>query len=83
MQCYDPFIISTYHPKEDFGPEKLSCFSSSVHVLPLIVTIPRDFYVWNFRDPATPLILSESLVEGGFEPLTDWSMLKNLTTELS
>ena len=40
-----------------------------------------------FADGITELMtlstLSESLAEGGFEPLTIGSMLKNLTTELS
>ena len=59
------------------------CISSSVQVLPLGVTTPRDSYTWNYRELATLLTLSESLAEAGFEPLTMGSMRKNLTIELS
>ena len=51
-----------------------------VHVLPLDVSTPRDFYVWNYRDLGTLLTLSESSAECGFEPLTIGSVRKNLTT---
>ena len=51
-------------------------------MLPLDVTIPRDSYAWNYRELVTLLILSESLAEGGIEPLTMGSMCKNLTTDL-
>ena len=44
--------------------------SSSVQVIPLDVTTPRDSYAWNYRELATLLTLSESLAEGRFEPLT-------------
>ena len=59
------------------------CLSSSVQVLPLDVTTPRDSYTWNYRELATLLVLSESSAEGGLEPLTIGSMRKNLTTEVS
>ena len=42
---------------------------------------PRDSYAWNYREQATFLTPSESLVEGGFEPLTTGSMGKKLTFE--
>ena len=57
--------------------------SSSVQVLPLDVTTPRDSHAWNYRELATLLTLSESLAEVGLEPLTIGSVCKNLTTELS
>ena len=44
--------------------------------------LPRDSYAWNYRELATLLNLSESLAEGGFEPLTIRSKRNNLTTEL-
>ena len=47
------------------------------------MTIPRDSYVWNYREQATLLSVSESLAEVGLEPLTVGSMRKNLTIELS
>ena len=59
------------------------CSSSSIRVLSLNVTTPRDSYAWNYRELATLLILSESLAKVGREPLTMGSMRKNLTTELS
>ena len=61
--------------------EKL--FTRNCQVLPLDVATPRDPYAWKYRELATLLNLSESLVEGGFEPLIIGSMRKNLTTELS
>ena len=45
------------------------CLTSSIHVLPLDVTIPHDSYAWNYRELATLVTLTESLAEGGFEPL--------------
>ena len=59
----------------------LFCLSSSVQVLLLDVTTPRESYAWNYRELATLLILSESLAELGLEPLTIGSMRKNLTIE--
>ena len=41
------------------------CLSSSVQVIPLDVTIPRNSYAWNYRELATLFILSESLADGG------------------
>ena len=63
--------------------EKLFCLSSSVQVLPLNVTVPRDSYAWNHRELAILLTLNESLAEVGLEPLTIGSMGKNLAIELS
>ena len=34
------------------------------------MTTPRDSYTWNYRELATLLTLSDSLVEVGLEPLT-------------
>ena len=59
------------------------CLSSSVQVLPLDVTTPRDSYAWSYREPVTLLTESESLAEGGFEPPIIWSICMSLTTELS
>ena len=59
------------------------CLSSSVQVLLLDVTTPRDSYAWNYRELATLLTLSESSAEDAFEPLSMGSMRKNLTNELS
>ena len=47
------------------------------------MTTPRDSYALNYTKLAILLTLSESLAEGGFEPLTIGSLCKNLTTELS
>ena len=63
--------------------EKHICLSSSIQVLPLDVTTPRDSYALNYRELATLLILSESLAEVGLEPLTIGSMRKDLTIALS
>ena len=52
-------------------------------MLLLDVTTPRYSDVWNYRELATLLILSESLAEAGPEPLTIGSMRKNRTIELS
>ena len=41
------------------------CLSSSVLVLPLDVTTPRDSYAWNYRELATLFTLGESLVMPG------------------
>ena len=38
------------------------------------MTTPRDSDVWNDRELGTLVTLSESLAEGGFEPLTIGSM---------
>ena len=77
-------FIDTILPRrqrQTLGHWEAFCLSSSVHVLPLDVTTPRDSYAWNCRELATLLALSESLAEVGFEPLTIRSMRKNLTTE--
>ena len=63
--------------------EKFFCLSSSVQVLPLDVTSPRDSNAWNYRELTTLLTLSESLAEVGLEPLTVGSIRKNLAIELS
>ena len=52
-------------------------------VLPLEVTTHRDSYAWNYIELTIFLALSESLAEGGFEPLTAGAMRKNLTAEPS
>ena len=57
------------------------CLSSSIHVIPIDVTTPRDSYAWNDRELATLLTLSESLAEVGLEPLTIGSMRNNLTNK--
>ena len=49
--------------------ERLFCLSSSAQVLPLDVTTALESYAWNYIELATLLTLSESLAEGGFEPL--------------
>ena len=51
--------------------EKL-CLSSSVLVLPLDVTTPRDSYAWNYRELATLLTLGESLVMSGAPTMDTW-----------
>ena len=43
--------------------EKLFCLSSSLQVLSLEVTTPRDSYAWNYRELATLLTLSEGLAK--------------------
>ena len=55
---------------EILDTEKLFWLSSSVQVLPLDVTTPRDSDAWDYR-------------EVGLEPLTIGSMRKNLNIELS
>ena len=69
--------------KEEIWTLEAFCLSSSVQVLPLGVTIPRDSYAWKYREMVTVLTLSESLAEVGFEPLTIGSMRKSLAVELS
>ena len=59
------------------------CLPSSVHALPVDVTTHRDLHPWNCIDLATFLTLSESLIEGGFEPMAIGSMGKPLIAELS
>ena len=55
--------------------EKPFClWRSSVQDLPLDVTTPPDYYVWNYRALETLLILSESSADVGFKPLTIGSM---------
>ena len=78
---------STYMSKADifvtfWNILEVFCLSSNAQVHILDVTTPRDSYAWNSRELATLLPVSESLVEGGLEPLTIRSMRKNLTTEL-
>ena len=48
---------------------------------PLSVTTPRDSNAWNRARLETLPTPCGSLAEGGFEPLTIGSMLRNLTTE--
>ena len=74
---------STEMSMVDMCKQRSFCLSTSVQVLPLGVTKPRDSCTWNDSELAILLTLSESLAEGGFEPLTIRSMRKNLTTELS
>ena len=64
------------------GDQKAVCLSSSVQALSLDVTTPPDSYSWNYRELAILPTSSESLAEGGFQPLTIRSMRNNLTTEL-
>ena len=59
------------------------CLPSSVHALPVDVTTHRDLHPWHYIDLATFLTLSESLIEGGFEPMAIGSMGKPLIAELS
>ena len=47
------------------------------------MTTPRDSYAWNDIGMVTLLTLSESVAEGGFQPLTITSMRKNLNTSPS
>ena len=49
--------------------------SSSVLVLPLDVTSPRDSYAWNYRELATLLTLNESLVMPGTRTTDPWSVV--------
>ena len=63
--------------------EKLFCVSSSVQVLLLNVTTPRESCAWHYRELATLLTLSERSAEVGLEPLTIGSMCKHLTIGLS
>ena len=69
--------------KQIFRHWEAFCLSSSVQVLTLYVTTPRDSYVWNYRVLVILLTLSESFAEGGLEPLTIWSMREKLATEVS
>ena len=46
------------------------------------MSTPPDSYVWNYRELATLLTLSESLAEVVLKSLTIGSMLKNLIIEL-
>ena len=69
--------------RQTFGHWEALCLSSSVQVLPLDVTTPRDSYTRNYRKLATFLTLSESLAAGGFEPLKIGSIRKNPTIEPS
>ena len=66
-----------------FGHWEAFCLSCSTQVIPLYVTTLRDSYTWNYRELAILLTPSESLVEVRLEPLTIWSMRKNLTIEQS
>ena len=52
-------------------------------IFSLDVTTPHDSYAWNYRELATLLALSESLVEGGFELLNTGLIGRSITTELS
>ena len=60
----------------DIEEEALS-LSSSVHVLLLAVITPRDSYTCSYIKLATLLILSEMLVESGFEPVPVGQMRKS------
>ena len=51
--------------------EKL-CLSSSVLVLPLDVTTPRDSSTWNYRELATLSTLGESLIMSGTRTTGPW-----------
>ena len=66
-----------------FGNLEAFYLSNSVQILLLDVIRPGDSYAWHYRELATLLTPSDSLAEGGFEPLTIKSMRKSLTTELS
>ena len=57
------------------------CLSSSIQVLPLDVTTPRDSHARNYRELATLLNLNESFAYGRFEPLNspDTSFLLNFS----
>ena len=51
--------------------EKLFCLSSSVQVLPLDVTKPRDSHTWNYRELATSPVskcsVEKLVIEGKIE----------------